>query len=181
MIYDAGGTGEYMLIGTIGRARGLKGHVRVRPFTDDPGRFLGLDQAWLLESGKYTAIWIEEADVNGDAVYLRFQGVEDRSAAEALNGKSLYVRRDQAVELPPGAHFITDIIGCSVVDESGRFWGKLTEVMQPGAADVYVLRGGPEGDVLFPALKSVIINIDTAAKRIVVNAARFKEVAVFED
>ncbi len=181
MIYDAGGTGEYLLIGTIGRAKGLRGHVRVRPFTDDPARFFDLEQAWLLESGKYTALWIEEADVNGDAVYLRFQGVNDRTAAEALNGKSLYVRRDQAVELPDGAHFITDVIGCSVVDEQGRFLGKLTEVMQPGSADVYVLRGGPDGEVLFPALKTVIMSTDTKAKRIVVNAARFKEVAVVED
>lgn len=181
MIYDAGGTGDYMLIGTIGRARGLNGHVRVRPFTDDPARFYDLTQAWVLECGKYTAVWIDEAEVNGETVHLRLRGVVDRTAAEALNGKSLYVRRQEAVELPEGSHFITDVIGCSVADDSGRFLGKLCEVMQPGAADVYVLRGGPDGEVLFPALKSVIQSIDTTAKRIVVNAARFKEVAVFED
>ena len=181
MIYDAGGTGDYLLIGTIGRARGLKGHVRVRPFTDDPQRFHGLEQAWLMEDGKFAALWIDEADVNGDAVTLRFRGVEDRAAAEAMTGKSLYVKRADAVELPPGAHFIADVIGCSVVDDAGKFLGKLAGVMQPGAADVYVLRGGPAGEVLFPALKSVIVSTDTVAKRIVVNAARFKEVAVFED
>jgi 16S rRNA processing protein RimM len=181
MIYDVGGQGEYLLIGTIGRARGLKGHVRVRPFTDDPGRFYDLEQAWLLEDGRYTPVAIAEADVNGEVVHIRIAGVEDRTGAENLNGKSLYIKWADAVEPPPGAHFIVDVIGCAVMDDTGVFLGKLTEILQPGATDVYVLHGGPKGEILFPALKSVILSTDTTAKKIIVDAKRFKEVAVLED
>ena len=181
MIYDVGGTGEWMQIGTVGKARGLKGHVRVRPFTDDPERFYDLDEVWLQDKGGYTPLGIAEADVNGDAVYLRFNGVEDRTAAEGLNGKALFIKRKDAVELPPGVHFISDVIGCTVTDDKGNFHGKLCEVMQPGATDVYVLRGGPRGEILFPALKDVILSMDTASKKIVVDSKRFEEVAVLED
>jgi 16S rRNA processing protein RimM len=181
MMYDVGGQGEYLLIGTFGRARGLKGHVRVRPFTDDPGRFYDLKQVWLLEEGRYIPAKIEDADINGEVVHLRLAGVEDRDSAEKLNGKSFYIKRADAVTPPPGAHFIADMIGCSVWDEAGNFLGKLCEVLQPGAADVYILRGGPSGEIMFPALKSVIISTDTDAKKMVVNAKRFKEVAVLED
>jgi 16S rRNA processing protein RimM len=181
MIYDAGGRDDYMLIGTIGRAHGLGGHVRVRPFTDDPERFYDLGQAYVEEAGRFRPMPIDEVDVNGDAVTLRFEGVADRTAAEKLNGRALYIRRADAVELPPGAHFIADIIGCEVTDAEGRYYGKLAEVLQHGAADVYVLRGGPMGEVMFPALKAVIENTDIQRKKITVRAARFKEVAVFED
>lgn len=181
MIYDGGERGEYMLIGTIGRAFGLNGHVRVRPFTDDPERFYDLEQVWLMEGDGYKALKVVETDVNGEVVTLLFEGAVDRTAAEKLTGKSVYIKRKDAVELPPGAHFIADIIGCAVEDGEGHFLGKLTEVLQHGAADVYVLREGPGGEILFPALKSVILSTDTAARKIVVDAARFKEVAVLED
>lgn len=180
MTCDAGGR-EWLMVGVVGRARGLKGHVRVNPFTDDPERFFDLERVWCCENGKYTSVEVAEAGVNGADVFLRFEGVEDRTAAERLNGKQLFVKREDAVKPPKGAHFIVDVIGCSVEDSEGRFLGKVREVMQPGAADVYALAGGPDGEILFPALKSVILMTDTEAKKITVDAARFKEVAVIED
>jgi 16S rRNA processing protein RimM len=180
-MYDSPGQGEYMLIGVVGKAFGLKGHVRVRPFTDDPERFYDLEQVFFLENGKYTPVTIAETSVERENVTLLFEGVEGRTGAENLNGKSLFIKRADAVELPPDTHFISDIIGCSVGDSEGNFLGNLAEVLQHGAADVYVLRGGPGGEILFPALKAVILSVDIAAKKIVVDAARFKEVAVLED
>jgi 16S rRNA processing protein RimM len=173
--------GGYLLVGVVGRARGLKGHVRVRPFTDDPARFLGLESAWVEENGRYSLVGIAEADVNGADVWLRFEGCEDRTAAEKLNGRELFVSREDAVKLPPGAHFIADIVGCAVEDGEGHFLGRVSDVLQSGAADVYMLSGGPGGEVMFPALKSVILSTDTAGKKIMVDSKRFREVSVFED
>lgn len=181
MIYDTQGQGGYLLIGVVGKPFGLKGHVRVRPFTDDPERFFDLERMFFEENGKYVPVGIAETDVNGEVVTLLFEGVEDRTAAEKLNGKSLFIKREEAVEPPPGAHFIMDMIGCAVSDSGGNFLGNLAEVLQHRSADVYVLRGGPKGEILFPALKTVMVSVDTAAKRIIVDAGRFKEVAVFED
>lgn len=177
----AGGRSGYLLVGVVGRARGLKGHVRVRPITDDPARFLDLETAWMEDKGRYSPIAVAEAEVSGADVRLRFEGCEDRAAAEKLNGRHLYVSREDAVKLPPGAHFIADIVGCAVEDGEGRFLGQVVDVLQSGAADVYVLSGGPGGETLFPALKAVIVRTDTEAGKITVDAARFKEVAVVAD
>lgn len=178
MNYGAGPREGYLLVGVVGRARGLKGHVRVNPFTDDPERFYDLESVWFFENGNCLPAHIAETDVNGGDVYLRFEGVNDREAAEKLNGRQLFVKREDAVNLPKGAYFISDVVGCSVEDTQGRFLGNVEEVMQPGAADVYVLRGGPGGEILFPALKTVILKTDVQAKKIIVDAKRFKEVAV---
>ena len=181
MKYDTGNTGDRLLVGVVGRARGLKGHVRVRPYTDDPGRFFALKRAFLKDGNGYREVTIAECDVAGEDVVLRFAQAPDRTAAEALNGMEIYIAREDAVDLAPDAHFIVDLIGCAVVDEQGNDYGTLAEVLQHGAADVYVVRGGPRGEMLFPALKAVIHTVDVAGKRIVVDADRLGEVAVFAD
>jgi 16S rRNA processing protein RimM len=171
----------YLLVGVVGRARGLKGHVRVQPFTDDPERFYDLEAVWKSEGGKVLPMQIAEAGVNGADVFLRFKGVESREAAEKLNGMQLYVKREDAVKPPSGAYFIVDIVGCAVEDSEGRSYGRVADVLQGGSADVYLLHGGPDGEVMFPALKTVILSTDTAGKKIVVDSKRFKEVSVVED
>lgn len=171
----------YLMVGVIGRARGLKGHVRVQPFTDDPERFYDLESVWHSEGGKVLPMQIAEADVNGADVFLRFEGVENREAAEKLNGTQLYVKRADAVKPPSGAYFIVDIVGCAVEDSEGQPYGRVADVLQGGAADVYLLHGGPHGEVMFPALKTVIMKTDISAKKIIVDAKRFKEVAVFQE
>jgi 16S rRNA processing protein RimM len=180
MTAGAGPRDDFLLIGVVGRARGLRGHVRVRPYTDDPARFLDLETAWFVENGRHVPVGVVEADVNGGDVFLRFAGVEDRTAAERLNGRELFVKREDAVELPKGAYFIADIVGCAVEDAEGRFLGTVSDVLQHGAADVYALAGGPGGEILFPALKSVILSTDTIGKKIVVDSKRLKEVAILD-
>ena len=107
-------------------------------------------------------------------------GVGDANAVEALRGEKLYVDREHAVELPEDADFIVDLIGCRVTDDEGNDYGKITDVMQPGGNDVYVI-SGKRGEVLVPALKSVVISVDTKAGEMLLSAARMREVAVFED
>ncbi len=88
--------------------------------------------------------------------------------------------RASAAKLPEGAEFICDLIGCVATDDSGRLIGTLTDVLQPGAGDVYVFRG-PMGEVLVPALKSVFLEVDVRAKKMLLSAARLGEVAVFDE
>lgn len=171
---------DVLLVGTLGRARGLKGHVRVRPYTDDPDRFFDLQRVYLREGDDFSPLTIAQTEVDGESVVLRFEGVEDRTAAEALNGKDLYIHRQDAVELPDDVYFIVDLIGCRVADDKGAFIGRVAEVLQPGSADIYVLRDGPRGEVMFPALKDLILTTDTQGRQITVSAKRLKEVAVFE-
>lgn len=172
---------EYLLIGEITRPQGVRGEMRVRPYTDDPMRFEDLDEVYVKRGDKYEARGITFVRLNSDdVVIIRMDGVGDANAVEALRGKKLYVDREHAVELPEDADFIVDLIGCRVTDDEGNDYGKITDVMQPGGNDVYVI-SGKRGEVLVPALKSVVISVDTKAGEMLLSAARMREVAVFED
>ena len=172
---------EYLLIGEITRPQGVRGEMRVRPYTDDPMRFEDLDEVYVKRGDKYEARGITFVRLKSDdVVIIRMDGVGDANAVEALRGEKLYVDREHAVELPEDADFIVDLIGCRVTDDEGNDYGKITDVMQPGGNDVYVI-SGKRGEVLVPALKSVVISVDTKAGEMLLSAARMREVAVFED
>ena len=101
-------------------------------------------------------------------------------AAEKLRGEFLYIDRENALELGEDENFIVDLLGCRATDTDGREIGTLTDVMQPGGNDVYVFEG-PLGEVLVPALKSVVLRVDVREKTILLDAKRLGEVAVFDE
>lgn len=172
---------EYLVIGEIVKPQGVKGEVKVRPITCDPSRFSGLARVFFKDGADaFTPEKVKVSRVDPDAVYLTVKGYADRTAAEKLRGKLLYVDRASAAKLPEGAEFICDLIGCVATDDSGRLIGTLTDVMQPGAGDVYAFQG-PMGEVLVPALKSVFLEVDVKNKRMLLSAARLSEVAVFDE
>ncbi len=170
----------HLMIGEITRPQGIRGEVKVRPATNDPNRFYDLDRVFLKRGEEYVERHISVSRVEPDAVYMTFEGVTDRNAAEALRGEFIYVDRAHAVQLPEDANFICDLIGCEGVDTNGRRLGRMIDVMQPGGNDVYVFHG-PLGEVLVPALKSVVAEVNVAEKRIVFDAKRLNEVAVFDE
>jgi 16S rRNA processing protein RimM len=172
---------EYLLIGEITRPQGVRGEMRVKPYTDDPMRFEELERAFIKRGDIYEPREVKFVRLaTEDVVIIRMEGVGDANAAERLRGEKLYVDRAHAVELPEDADFIVDLIGCRVVDDEGAEYGKITDVMQPGGNDVYVIEG-PMGEVLVPALKSVVLSVDTEEGLMRLAAARVREVAVFED
>ena len=172
---------EYLIIGEILKPQGVKGEVKVRPITCDPSRFEGLNRVFFKDdAGVFAPEKIKVIRVDPDAVYLTVKGYADRTEAEKLRGKLLYVDRASAARLPEGAEFICDLIGCVATDDSGRLIGTLSDVMQPGAGDVYVFQG-PMGEVLVPALKSVFLEVDVKNKRMLLSTARLSEVAVFDE
>ncbi len=91
----------------------------------------------------------------------------------------LCVDRAHAVKLPEGQYFVTDIIGCEVFGTDGTFYGMLEEVLQNGAADVYVIRG--EKVLMVPALKKLLKSVDVFEKKIVLASDVLEEVGLFED
>lgn len=163
-----------IVIGKVLKPQGIKGEVKVLPLTSDPQRFCAVKD---VQCGQQT-LTVDRCQVRGEYVYLSFCGMEDRNAVESLRNKELSVPREQAVTLPKDAWFIVDLVGCQVVDEAGTFFGEVTDVLQNGGADVYVLDGGK---CLFPALKKLLSIVDVDHKRIVVNRKVFDEVVVHED
>ena len=167
----------YLLIGQVLRPQGIKGLVKVRPDTDDPGRFEELETVYIQNGSEYMPVSVDEVTVRDDGVYLRLQGAQTRDEAEKQRNWLLYVDRAHARELAENETFICDLIGCRVVDTTGAELGKVTDVLQPGGNDVYVIQT-PKGEMLLPALRHVIPTVDVAQGVVVVDESRLPEVAV---
>ena len=168
----------YLAIGQVLKPHGVRGEVKVKPLTDDPRRFFALERVFLRDSEGYAPHGAHCIRVHDGFAYLRFDGAEDRAAAETLRGQLLYVDRAHAVELPEDTEFICDLIGCVAFDTRGERVGALTDVLQPGAHDVYVF-DTPDGELLVPALKRVILEVDVAARRMLIDSRTLAEVAVY--
>jgi 16S rRNA processing protein RimM len=117
---------------------------------------------------------IERVRFHRGQVLVKFFGREDASAAESLRGNYISVTRDQLIPLEQDNYYVFDLIGCEVFDTAGEFYGKLVEVLETGGNDVYVVKPAnapgvqkKRGDILLPAIKSVILEVDIERKRIV--------------
>ncbi|MDR0396099.1 MAG: ribosome maturation factor RimM [Oscillospiraceae bacterium] len=173
----------YIQIGRVARAHGLRGEMRVEPFTDDPARFGSADalpMVYLERGGAFEPRRVLSARVNGKSgAVIALDGVCDRDGAEALRGQWLYVDRDHAAKLDPDADFICDLIGCEARDETGALIGRLEDVLQPGGNDVYVIKT-EAGTILAPALKSVVTDVDVSRRLVTISRERMNETAVFD-
>ena len=141
----------HLLVGEIVRPQGIRGEVKLRHFTDDPYRFEELD-AVLRQTGEgFEPLAIEACRVQGDDVYLKLEGFNDRNAAEALRGAMLYVDRAHAAELAENQFFIADLLGAEAVDTKGGEIGVLKDVLTPGGTDIFVF-DTPAGEVMVPII-----------------------------
>ncbi|MDD3243344.1 MAG: ribosome maturation factor RimM [Eubacteriales bacterium] len=180
MIYTGDRKKGHLRVAVVARPQGLKGHVKVIPCTDDPDRFTDLSGLCVWDKNCFRPIALEEVRVNGKEVVLKLKGVDDRESAETLRGTELYVEPQDEAPLQDHAYFIADLMGCRV-ERSGEEYGTMSEVMQHGAADVYVVTLRKGGVMMFPAIRKVIRRVDIANKVIEVDAEALQEVAVYED
>jgi len=153
---------DLLQIGRIVGTHGIKGEVSVYPLTDDPRRFSILKDCFLLtENNKTkTAAKAVGARYSNSKVILKFDGIDDRDAALALKGRFIAVTRENAVKLAPGTYFICDLIGCMVTCEESGELGIISDVLQTGANDIYVVKRENNKDLLIPVIKDVIKDID---------------------
>ena len=170
---------QYLRAGQIVRAHGVRGDVKVLPLTDDPARFRTLKTAYLETlAGAYAPVEITSVRFLPDAVLLHLEGYDTAQRAETLKNAYVCVSRENAVKLGKDSYFIADLIGCETFDTSGKAYGKLTDVLETGANDVYEIDGGT---LLVPALKKVLKEVDVEHGRIVFDAGVLEEVGCFAD
>lgn len=175
------GLAAYLAVGQVLRPQGLQGEVKLRPDTDDPARFLGFDVLYQkTPSGCFAPVNVRNVSIRKGFVYLTLDGDASLGQAESRRGLILYIDRAHAAPLKAHENYIADMIGCQLIDTQNRIIGRLKEILQPGSNDVYVV-ATPEGDLLIPALRHVILDVDTQTKRITVDEARLSEVAVLAD
>ncbi len=163
---------KQLLIGQITKPQGVRGEVKVKPYTDSAEDFIGLKRVFI-DGTEYKILSVRCAP---DAVFLNLRGVADRNAAELLRGKELVIPRDEAPELEEGVYYIADILGSEVVTEEGEFLGKLTDIKQ-ASTDIYTIKKDGK-EILFPVADGVVLSVDPENMRVIVDKKRYQEVAV---
>ena len=156
-------------VGIISSTHGVRGEVKVFPTTDDMKRFKKLKEV-LLDTGKETlTLEIEGVKFFKQFVILKFKGYDNIDDIVKYRGKSLFVPRENAVKLQKDEYFIADLIGLKVVNEDGSFTGVLKDVMETGANDVYIVEGEDGKEVLIPAIKDCILQVDFEKEQVLVH------------
>lgn len=147
-------------VGIISSTHGVRGEVKVFPTTDDVKRFGKLKEVILDTGHEELTLKIEGVKYFKQFAILKFEGIDNINDIEKYKGKSLYVTRENAVRLRRDEYFITDLIGLLVQDEDGKEIGTLTDVMETGANDVYVISMTDKRELLLPAIKECILQVD---------------------
>lgn len=161
---------EYFEIGLISNTHGLKGEMKVRPYTEDAKRFGELKKVWISINNIDKEYEIESVRYQKDVVLLKLKGVDQIEDAEKLKNHVLTIPRKAGKKLAEDEYFIADLIGCEVYEN--EYIGVLNDVFTAGGSDIYVIKREKKNDLLLPAITSVIKKIDVEKKRIDVEIPR---------
>lgn len=160
---------QFLRVGVISSTHGIRGEVKVYPTTDDPERFLDLDEVILDTGREHKILEIEGVKFFKNQVILKFKGYDNINDIEKYLKKDLLVDREHAVELGENENFIADLIDMEVVTDEGKVLGTLTDVIETGANDVYAVKT-PEGkELLLPAIRDCILDVNVDEKRMTVH------------
>lgn len=160
---------DLLQIGTVTTTHSLKGEVKIFPLTDDVKRFDDLKEAVLIQKNRQIPVNKERVKYFKNLVIVKFKEFNDISEVEGLRGAGLFVSRKNAVRLKEDEYFETDLIGMDVFDEDDTCIGKLEEVIHTGANDVYSVKTEDGRDILIPAIKQCILEVDTDEGRMKVH------------
>ncbi len=154
-------TEGFFEIGVVSGAHGIGGFVRAHVYTASPENIC--EQPFIYCDGKKTVI--EKCGIHGRELLIKFKGIDNRDEAAAMKGCLLSIDRTKGARLLEGEYYIQDLIGCSVYEDSKKL-GFISDVIETGANDVYVIEDGQGHEVLIPAIDSVVLNIDIGNRKI---------------
>lgn len=151
---------DILQVGVVTSTHGVRGEVKVFPTTDDANRFRKLKEV-ILDTGKeQITLEIEGVKFFKQFVILKFKGIDNINEVEKYRQKSLYVTRANAVRLRRDEYFIADLMGLKVQNEDGEDIGVLREVLETGANDVYIIDMNDGRELLLPAIKQCVLNVN---------------------
>ena len=160
---------QLMEIGQIVNTYGIKGFVKVVPFTDNINRFEELDEVYLQTKNGLETFGIEEVKYTKNTVLLKLKGIDDINVAEKYRNCYVKIDRKNAVELPEDTYFIVDLLDCEVHTEEGEILCSIIDVYPTGSNDIYVVKNEKGKQVLLPAISQVIKQVDIENKKIIVH------------
>ena len=160
---------ELLEIGQIVNSYGIKGFLKVVPYTDNIKRFDNLKTIYIEKNKKLEEMQIEEVKYHNNLVLLKLKGIDDIN--DTLQYKNCYIKIDRkdAVNLPEKTYFIVDLIGMEVYTEEGKLIGTLVDVFPTGSNDVYVVKDELGKQILLPAIGDVIKDVQLENKKMIVH------------
>ncbi len=160
---------EMLEIGQIVNTFGIKGFVKVVPFTDDIKRFDNLENVYVKTKKEIKEYEIEEVKYHKNMVLIKFKGIDKLEEANLLREAYLKINRKDSIPLEEDAYFIVDLIGLDVYTDEGMLLGKLEDVFNTGSNDIYVVKDELGKQVLLPAIADVIKEINVENKKMIVH------------
>jgi 16S rRNA processing protein RimM len=164
---ESPGKPEFVIVGRIVKTHGVRGAFRVAPETDYPERLLTLRAAVLLRDDRTLPVELDEVRPLGKDVLIHASEIATLEEAAQWRGGAVAVPRAAAAPLPAGHHYVFSVLGMAVETDDGEALGRVAEVLRTGSNDVYVVRG-LRGEVLIPAIDSVVLRVDDASGTMVV-------------
>jgi 16S rRNA processing protein RimM len=152
----------YLVIGYLRRSHGVRGEIIMDLHTDFPERIKSGRKVLIGE--KHQPLTLDTVRPHADGLLVSFRGVDTPEDAGKYRNQWVYVKASEVPPLPEGQHYQYELIDLDVVDENGSPLGKLVEILETGANDVYVVRDASGREILLPAIPSVILNLDMSQR-----------------
>ncbi len=156
---------RFIAVGRVLRPHGVRGELRIEILTDYPER-LSLHSVFYLGQRGHP-YQVEGIRFHRGAALVKLKGCDSRNEAELLRGMLVQIPIEDAVPLEEDEYYTFQLLGAEVFDDQGERLGRVVEVIDTGANDVYVVRG-PQGEILIPAIEDVVLELDVEARRIVI-------------
>jgi 16S rRNA processing protein RimM len=154
---------EWATIGNVVAPFGVRGELKVRTLTDIPDRFAEMKTVFLgTEHVKYGITSVRP--YKGEMLILKLNGINDANTAETLRNAPLMIPLDQLAALPADSYYQHDILGLEVITVDGRTLGKIDDIIVTGSNDVYVIKAPTGKQILIPAIKDVVKQVDLSRK-----------------
>lgn len=160
---------NFLEIGQIVNSYGLKGQMKVVPFTDNIKRFSKLKTIYIEIERQLKEFKIQEVKYHKNNILIKLENIDDINDAEKYKNCYIKIDRKDAVKLPEDTYFIVDLIGIEVFTEENILLGKIVDIFPTGSNDVYVVKDELGKQILLPAISEVIKNVDITNKKMIVN------------
>ena len=160
---------KYLEIGQIVNTFGIKGMVKVMPFTENIERFSKMKTVYVKNKKENKKYEIEEVKYHKNIVLIKFKGIENPEQADLLRQSYLLVDRADEEPLEEGTYYIVDMIGLEVYTDEGELLGILEDIFNTGSNDIYVVKNELGKQILLPSIPDVIKKIDMPNKKVIVH------------
>lgn len=160
---------EYFEIGQIVNTSGLKGVIKIKPFTDDITKFSDLKTIYISIKKELKEFEIEQVRFSKNMVFLKLKGIDTIEQAENYRNLYLKIKRNKDEKLEKDSYYVVDILGCKVITDEEKELGNIVDIFPTGSNDVYVVKDELGKQILLPAIKEVIKEVNIKNKIVIVH------------